>query len=486
MSDKSKELVVVVGAGPAGLTAAWELCQRGISTIVLESDPTYVGGLARTVQYRGCRFDLGGHRFFSKNQEIVDWWRDVLDPADFIEVPRISRIFYNKKFFDYPLKPFNALFNLGPLQSLACVIAYMRRSTFPIAPEVSFKDWVTNRFGDRLFEIFFRSYTEKVWGMKCEEISSDWAAQRIKGLSLRVAILNACGIGTKSGDDGAVVKTLTDTFHYPRLGPGMMWEKVQTLIEQTGGRVRLGQKVESIRLEGDTPVAVSSRNVDGELQETPCTAVINTMPLRHFIPCIDPSLPADLVEKALRLRYRDFLIVALIVDDLELFPDNWIYIHDPSVRAGRLQNYGNWSPELVMDGKHSLLGVEYFCSSTDDLWKNSDAELVKIATSEMDQLGLVHPTRITDGTVVRVPNAYPVYDDEYQDIVTEIQRWISKRKNMWTVGRNGMHKYNNQDHSMMTALLAARRYLGDRVADPWVVNTDAEYLEERRVPRSVD
>ena len=477
--------MVVIGGGPAGLTAGLEYCKSDGECTVLESDPHYLGGLARTVERNGARFDLGGHRFFSKNQEIVAWWKEVLPPEDFIEVDRRSRIFYGGKFFEYPLRPLNALINLGVLDSFLCILTYLYRSVNPIKPEVSFRDWVTNRFGDRLFRIFFRSYTEKVWGMRCEEISADWAAQRIKGLSLRIAVMNSIGLSGGSRGSGKVVKTLTDRFLYPRKGPGMMWETVARRIESHGSKVLLDRTVTSVMTDGRRAVRVVSEDRDGNRHEHACGALISSMPLREFVRNFDPAAPPDLIAEVEKLRYRDFLIVALTVKGTDIFPDNWIYIHDPAVKAGRVQNYGNWSADMVPEGAFSVLGVEYFCNQQDDLWNQSDASLRSLAVKELTRLGLLGHDKVVDGAVVRVKKAYPVYDEHYKSVVEKVRSWLDGFENIWTVGRNGMHHYNNQDHSMMTALLATRNCLGQSDDDPWLVNTDAEYLEERRVPSPV-
>lgn len=483
--------VLIAGAGPAGLTAAAELAARGIRSEIFEKDSEYVGGIARTVRYKGYRFDIGGHRFFSKSPEITAWWRERL-PDDFIQVRRMSRIFYRGRFFDYPLRAMNALFNLGVWTSGLCMLSYVRARLFPIRPEKSFADWVTNRFGKKLFTIFFKTYTEKVWGMPCGEISADWAAQRIKGLSLLKAVWHAL-LPQKKQSGGAVVKTLIDTFEYPRLGPGMMWEKTAADLNAAGSPVHMGTEVLAICHDGTRATGFRVRSGDGAVRLVEGDAFILSMPLRETVEKLEPPLPEEARAAAARLRYRDFLTVALMVRRTGLFPDNWIYVHDPGVKLGRIQNFNNWSPEMVPDAGATCLGLEYFCFEGDGLWTMDDAALIELGKKELGQLGLIDPADVFDGCVVRMPKSYPVYGPGYQEDVDIIRRALAPFENLQVVGRNGMHKYNNQDHSMMTALLAARNLAGASY-DVWKVNTDAEYHEEggaddattgRQVPRRV-
>jgi protoporphyrinogen oxidase len=491
--------VFVIGAGPSGLTAAYCLTKETPSVLVIEKDQTYVGGISRTVRYKDFLFDIGGHRFFSKSKEVVDLWREIL-PDDFIARPRLSRIYYGGKYYSYPLSAFEALRNLGLVTSAACMLSYAYAKASPIAAPRSFHDWVRNQFGERLFQIFFKTYTEKVWGMSCDEISADWAAQRIKGLDLRVAVTNALkrslGLDRKPAKPGEdVVKTLIETFQYPRRGPGMMWEAAAAQIKARGGRIMMGRELERLSYDADRRVwTIDVTTADGGSETYTARHVVSSAPVRELVAKISPS-PISLLH-ARALRYRDFLTVALMVDKPDLFPDNWIYIHDPSVKVGRVQNFRSWSPEMVPGGM-TCLGLEYFCFEGDGLWRAPDEELVALAKREIAQIGLVAPTDVVDGCVVRQPKAYPVYDEDYRDHVATIRRDLeSSYPSLHLVGRNGMHKYNNQDHAMMTAMLTARNILaGERIYDTWQVNEDAEYHEagaagarealasERLVPR---
>jgi protoporphyrinogen oxidase len=483
--------VVVIGAGPAGLTAAAELAAKTDGPIVvLEQDEQYVGGISRTVRYKGYRFDIGGHRFFSKNPEIVRWWHDRL-PSDFLSVKRQSRILYGKRLYDYPLRPLNALTNLGVVTSALCVYSYFWRRLFPIRPERTFEQWVSNRFGSRLFRIFFKTYTEKVWGIPCSEISADWASQRIKGLSLKEAILNAFRFSKRND---AVIKTLIDEFQYPRLGPGMMWEKTRDDLAQIGVKIHMGRQVQEIHHSGREVSFVRTKTMAGDIEDWFAEHFISSMPLRDCVLSMHPGI-SDAGQVAARgLQYRDFITVAILVKDRHLFPDNWIYVHDPDVHVGRIQNYNNWSLAMVPDPEVTCLGLEYFCTFGDTLWNFSDAELSELAKRELVQLKLAPKDKILDACVVRMLKAYPVYDATYEQNVLKIREALGELGNLQVVGRNGMHKYNNQDHSMLTGILAARNVTGGR-HNVWKVNTDAEYHEAgdvedvkggRLIPRRVE
>jgi protoporphyrinogen oxidase len=465
--------VVVIGAGPGGLTAAYELVRRGVPTLVVDAD-TRVGGLSQTVEYKGFRFDIGGHRFFTKVPMVSELWRSMLG-KDFIRRPRLSRIYYNGKFFDYPLKPVNALRNLGPLASVGILASYVWARLFPVRPEVSVEDWVSNRFGRKLYRTFFETYTEKVWGIPCRTISAEWAAQRIKGFSLWTAVVNML-FPWLNRRPGQTVKTLIDEFEYPRFGPGMMWTAFQAEVERLGGRVELGVRVTGLRHQGGQVRSVELQRGDTTVQQ-PATHVISTMPLRELVRSMAPAAPATVCESAGRLTYRDFITVALIVDQTDVFPDNWIYVHDPAVRVGRIQNFKNWSPDMVPDPAKTCLGLEYFCTIGDDLWSMPDADLVALARKELALIGLAGADRVLDGTVVRMPKAYPVYDPGYAEAVSAARRYLEGFANLQMIGRNGTHKYNNQDHSMVMAILAVRNLFGQE-HDLWAVNADDEYHEE--------
>lgn len=460
---------LVIGGGPAGLTAAHELleCDPERLVGVFEANKI-VGGISRTEQHNGFRVDIGGHRFFTKVPEVSAMWHKVLGD-DFIRVQRKSRIYYRKRFYDYPLKIINALVNIGPYESMRILLSYFKWQVRPYRKEQSFEEWVINRFGGRLYMHFFRSYTEKVWGVSPKVIRADWAAQRIKNLSLSKAVWNAL-----SGANDT--SSLIEEFEYPRLGPGMMWEKTADRIHDMGGTVKTGVWVKRLEREGNRITAAVIDDGEGE-QRVTANNFINSMDLRSLIQCITPPPPKEVLNAAARLRFRDFLIVALVLDNEEPFPDNWIYVHSSDVKVGRIQNFRAWSREMVPNSTQSSIGMEYFCFDDDDLWKMDDKELVAMAAAELELLTLGNKSDVSDGFVIRQPKAYPVYDTEYMDALEVISGWIKTLENFQTVGRNGQHRYNNQDHSMLTAMYAARNILGANY-DVWHVNVDRAYHEE--------
>jgi protoporphyrinogen oxidase len=465
--------VVVIGGGPAGLTAAYILAKDGVKVTVLEADDI-VGGISRTARYNGYRFDIGGHRFFTKVTPVEEFWKEILG-SEFISVPRLSRIHYGGKYFDYPLKAWNALSGLGIWNAVMIVMSYFWSHMRPFPVEENFEQWVSNRFGKRLYRIFFKTYTEKVWGIPCTEIRAEWAAQRIQGLSLAKAILNAAALQKRSD----TIKTLINEFQYPRYGPGQMWETCTEKIEALGSKVLMKHDVTALETVNGKVVAVRANTPQGEVR-IEGDHFINTMPVRHLVRAIEPPVPAPIRAAGEGLNYRDFLTVVVMIDQEHLFPDNWIYIHTPGVKVGRIQNFNNWSKAMVPRPGTTCLGLEYFCFEGDGLWTSKDEDLIELAKKELTQLGLADTSKVIDGTVVRQQKAYPVYDSQYADHLKVVRSFIDPIPNLHTVGRNGMHKYNNQDHSMLTSMMAVANMRGGS-HDVWVVNTDYEYHEEQKL-----
>jgi len=456
--------VAVLGAGPAGLTAAYRLTQRNVPVIVFEADGQ-VGGLARTVVRDGYRFDLGGHRFFTKSTEVEELWTELLGPELLVR-PRLSRIFWRGRFIEYPLRPADVFAKVGPLELLRSLGSYTRARLRRRRAEETYEDWVTARFGRRLFELFFKTYTEKVWGVGTDELRAEWAAQRISDLSVSSALRAALPGG------GEPPKSLIEEFRYPRLGPGQMWEEMAQRIEARGGEIRLGAAVEGLEHESGLLTAIRA---GGERVEV--SAAISSIPLRTTVGVAEPAPPPKVTEAAAGLRYRDFLTVALPIDGEPPFPDNWVYVHDPRARVGRIQNFRAWSPWMTPDPGRSCLGLEYFCFEGDELWSASDDELVALGREEVAALGLVEPKRVAGGHVVRVPKAYPVYDAEYAGRVERIRGWLDGFSNLQQIGRNGLHRYNNSDHSMLTAMRAVENLCDGAGHDVWAVNADSVYHE---------
>ncbi len=466
MAIETSQTTLVLGAGPAGLTAGYLLERAGRDVLVLEAEDQ-VGGLAKTVEIDGYRFDLGGHRFFTKSVEVDTLWHEILG-EEFLLRPRMSRIYWNNRYLDYPLRGSDVIRKLGPIELTRCMASYLRAAARRNKVDDSLEDWVSNRFGRRLFELFFKSYTEKVWGVPTSEIRAEWAAQRIKGLSFFSAAKAAF-----FGNKGNKVKSLISEFNYPRFGPGQMWDAMTLAIEKEGGEVRLEVPVTRIELAGGRVVEVEAGGRSYALPDT----VISSLPLRAVVEMVSPAPPQEVLDAARGLRYRDFLTVALVVDGEDLFPDNWIYIHEPAVRVGRIQNYRSWSPWMVPDPDKACVGLEYFCFEGDDLWMMDDAALVELASRELEQLRLSPQSKVERGFAIRVPKAYPIYDADYAARVETIRTWLDGIENLQQVGRNGLHRYNNSDHSMLTAMRAVDNLLTGAHHDIWEVNAEGVYHE---------
>ncbi|MGD1867346.1 MAG: NAD(P)/FAD-dependent oxidoreductase [Phormidesmis sp.] len=464
--------VVVMGGGPAGLTAAYELAKHGKESAVLEQADK-VGGISRTELYKGYRFDIGGHRFFTKVGEVQEIWREILGD-EFIQVPRLSRIYYRGKFFDYPLSISSTLKNLGVVDSSLCILSYLKSKItgkLNPGPEAdNLEDWVVERFGNRLYRTFFKSYTEKVWGIPCNKIQAEWAAQRIKGLSLKKAVINAA-FGSND------TKTLIKEFDYPIYGPGMMWEHCQQILDSKNSPVHLETRVTRIEHDGKNVQRVIAQS-GGKTLAITGDSYVSSIPITALVRRLDPAPPEPVLKAAKGLKYRDFLIVPLVINLRDIFPDNWIYIHSPKFKVGRIQNFKNWSMAMVPDPSKTCVGMEFFCSEGDSLWEMSTEALVALASQEIVDLGLVPSLEyVEDGTIIRQKKAYPVYDGEYRKHLDVLQRYLKRFENLQTVGRNGMHRYNNQDHSMLTGLLAAKNILGEK-HDLWNVNVERSYHED--------
>jgi protoporphyrinogen oxidase len=530
-----KPFVIIIGAGPAGLTAALQLVRDGrMRPLVLEASND-VGGISRTVEYKGNRMDIGGHRFFSKSDWVMNWWREILPVAadrEDVEIAyqgqrrkvmrsgipgdgagatapaapglvmlvrdRLSRIYFLRKYFDYPIK-LNAatLTNLGPVRLFRIGISYAWSALFRRWPERSLEDFLVNRFGGELYRTFFKDYTEKVWGVPCDRISAEWGAQRIKGLSIVEALRHALRklIGGASG-----VRTtntsLIEHFLYPRLGPGQLWQEVARRVIEGGGEIRFGQQVQGMRRENGRVVSVRMTDASGKMVELIADYVISTMPVKDLVAGMEPPAPTEVRDVAAALPYRDFITVGLLVSRMRanpqaqstradnMPPDNWIYVQERDVRIGRLQVFNNWSPDLVADRGKVWLGLEYFCQEGDDLWRREDDAMIDFAAGELETIGMIDRADVLDGTVIRVPKTYPAYFGAYEQFPL-VRDWLDGIANLYLVGRNGMHRYNNQDHSMLTAKLAVEAILDGTVGkdDIWSVNVDDDYHEDRSPSR---
>lgn len=519
--------VVIVGAGPAGLTAGLELIRSGVQDVTILEATQDIGGLSKTVNHKGNRIDIGGHRFFSKSDWVMDWWRELMpvaapggsDARSNVQISyqgahrllgraqltaresdeqvmllrnRLSRIYWGGKFFDYPLKPgVDMAMKLGPAKCVKLGASYVRSSLFPIRPEQSLEDFFINRFGRALYRQFFKEYTEKVWGVPCREISAAWGAQRVKSLSIGKMLMHAARKAIRS-DTAAEQTSLIEHFLYPKYGPGQMWETAAHEFQKRGGRLVKGAEVREILRRETQVTAVRARREDGSLSDFPASHVVSTMPVRELVQAMRPAPAPEVIEVGSALQYRDFITVGLLYRKLRptaasicrntnLVPDNWIYIQEPGVKVGRLQIFNNWSPYLVADPGTVWLGLEFFARDDDDLWAMSDDQLKALAVREMRQLGLADEADAMDATVIRMPKAYPGYFGSAYERFDEVRLWLDGLKNLYLVGRNGMHRYNNQDHSMLSARVAAQGILRDvpSHAEVWAVNIDDEYHEEQ-------
>lgn len=463
--------IAILGAGPAGLSAAHVLARAGRAGTVLEAEGD-VGGIAKTVEFNGYRFDLGGHRFYTRLEPVGRLWRETLG-EEFLLRRRLSRIYFRGRFFNYPLRAEDVFRRLGPWESIRCALSYVgSRLRFRGVEPRTFEEWVISRFGRRIYDNFFRTYTEKVWGVPGSEIQAEWAAQRIQDFSLLKALLGILRLNRRSP-----ATTVIEEFRYPRLGPGQMWEAFRDRVEAEGIPVRVHRPCTTIRHRAGRATSVVTES-EGNRREHSVDGVVSTLALPDLIEALEPAPPPHVREAAQRLRFRNLCLVALMVEGGDQFPDNWIYLHDPATRAGRVQNFGAWSESMVPPEK-SCLGVEYFCFPDDEIWRMSDTEAVQLATDELASIGLIDPDRVVDGLKVRVPRAYPMYDPGYREAVAEIRGYLEHFSNLATCGRNGLHRYNNQDHSMATAILATMNLIDGGSRDVWSVNTRGEYLERQ-------
>jgi protoporphyrinogen oxidase len=466
--------VVIMGAGPAGLAAGYELGRNGVQSTLCEADQQ-VGGISKTIQYKNYYFDLGGHRFFTKFKEVDQLWHEVLGDK-FRKTPRISRIYYRNRFFNYPLTALNAFLGVGILNTFVILASYFKTKIFPYPQENTFEEWVSNRFGRKLYSIFFKTYTEKVWGIPCSQIQAEWAAQRIKGLSLKTAIINALFKPKNTN-----IKTLIDEFDYPVYGPGMMYTEMQNKIGAMGGNILLNSKVVKVNHHNFVVESIEYQDSERKIQVLTGTDFISSIPITELIQVLNPLPNPEVLAAAQNLKYRSIITIDVIINRTKLFPDNWIYIHSPEVKLGRIQNFKNWSSAMVPDANKSSLGLEYFCDENDSFWNMNDAELFKMAAAELERIKIAKANEIEDYKIVRVPKSYPVYMMGYKPNLNVISEYITQFKNLQLIGRYGLFKYNNMDHSIMTGLYAAKNIVhGNNLYNTWEINTDDEYLEESK------
>jgi protoporphyrinogen oxidase len=521
MKRENRQVAVIIGAGPAGLTAAYELLTRSnILPIVLEKSE-YMGGLSRTVEHNGNRIDIGGHRFFSKSDRVMNWWLEHL-PLEHAEQPRLisyhrdsrtvsgngsqnnggpsmlvrqrkSRIYFLRKFFAYPIQmTADTLRNLGLTRVLRIGFSYLKALAFPPKRVENLEQFFISRFGKELYLLFFKSYTEKVWGVPCEQISAEWGAQRIKGLSITQTLRHLLKKLTKKSSDLRQKDTetsLIEQFLYPKLGPGQLWEVVAEKVKALGGEIQTGKDVTAIQVENGRVRAVTVRDSKGNEQKISGDYFFSTMPIKELVSALQTPVPPSVREVSSHLQYRDFITVGLLVKKLTVqdkdspkgkILDNWIYIQEPEVLAGRLQIFNNWSPYMVRNSENVWLGVEYFCYEADSLWKLPDSEMATLAARELERIGIIDGRDVTDYKVIRMPKTYPAYFGAYNRF-DEVRAYLDSFENLFLVGRNGMHKYNNQDHSMLTAMTAVDNILEGRTdkSNIWAVNTEMDYHEEK-------
>lgn len=465
------EPIYILGAGPAGLAAAYTLTQQGYPVVVVERD-AQVGGLAKSIEYKGFILDYGPHRFYTKLAPVLKLWNGVLGDEQ-VAVNRLTRIYYGGKYFSYPLKARQVLVALGLSESFQILLSYLWARLFPKRETNNFAEWVTDKFGKRLFEIFFKGYTEKLWGISCTEISTDWASQRIKGLSLSKAIRNAL-----LGNDGKV-KNLIDQFQFPRLGSGQLYEKISDYLHQHHQSILLNTEVVQLHQNELAVTHVTLRNrITKEETTVSCSGVISSIPITHLVQQIQSPPPQKVIQAAKSLKFRNTILVYLIVEGGDLFPDNWLYINDPKVQVGRVTNFANWSPEMLPNSHQTPLCCEYWCNYNDDLWQCPEDELRLLAEQELRKIGLLKNQTVSDGFVLRLPRTYPVYAGDYKTALATLQQYLEQFKNLQLVGRYGAFKYNNQDHSLLMGILAAENVLTPAKHDLWAVNSDSEYVEE--------
>ena len=466
----TKDRTIVLGAGPAGLAAAYRLSREGYPVTVLEKEKQ-VGGLSKTYEYKDCYFDIGGHRFFTRIDEVMQLWIELLE--DKLKItPRLSRIFYQGKFFDYPIKPLKALLKLGLLESVLVGLSFVRIKLFPQPRIRTFEEWVSQQFGRRLFRIFFKTYTEKVWGVPCDQISAAWAAQRIKDLSLKSLIKSALG-----GSRSKKIRTLIPEFHYPERGPGMMYSALAEGIEIKGGEMEVGSDVIKIKRDNTGIISVQVKT-DGGNKTWAGKYFLSSISVTECLQKLDPPPPPEVLGAAGFLSFRAHVAVNLLIDQKEIFRDNWLYIHSPELGMGRIQNYKNWSSRMVCNQDITTLGIEYFCDEGDELWNTADEDLIALAKKELAATNLVSTDRVFDGFVKRSANAYPVYKIGYQDKLEVVKSYLNQFQNLQCIGRSGQYQYNNMDHSILSGILAAKNIIKpEKKQDVWHTKVEDKYIE---------